>query len=128
MIEIAGLTKRYGPTTAVDGLTFTAEPGVITGFLGPNGAGKSTTMRLVLGLDRPDAGLALVNGQPYSSYRQPLHQLGALLEAQSTHPGRTAYRHLLWLAQTHGIGRPRIDEVLDLVGLDAVAGKRVGTF
>jgi len=128
VIEVTRLTKRYGSTTAVDELTFTALPGVITGFIGPNGAGKSTTMRLVLGLDRPDAGHARVNGERYASYGRPLHQLGALLEAQSTHPGRTAYRHLLWLAQTHGIKRSRIDEVLALAGLGSVAHKRVGTF
>ncbi|MCI0688932.1 MAG: ATP-binding cassette domain-containing protein, partial [Sporichthyaceae bacterium] len=128
MIEIRELTKRYGPTVAVESLTCTVKPGLITGFLGPNGAGKSTTMRLILGLDRADAGVALIGGTPYWAHRQPLHQLGALLEARSAHPGRTAYHHLLWLAQTHGIGRRRIGEVLGLVGLEDVAHRRVKTF
>lgn len=128
VIETFELTKRYGSATAVDALTLTAKPGLVTGFLGPNGAGKSTTMRLVLGLDRPDAGRALVAGRPYQSYRRPLGELGALLEASSVHPGRTAYHHLLWLAQTHRIGTRRIAEVLDLVGLSDVARRRVGTF
>jgi ABC-2 type transport system ATP-binding protein len=128
VIEIAGLSKRYGSTVAVDSLTFQVKPGRVTGFLGPNGAGKSTTLRLVLGLDRPDAGTALVGGRPYRSHRQPLHQVGALLETRSTHPGRSAYHHLLWLAQTHGIGRQRIDEMLDQVGLTSVARRRVGNF
>ena len=128
MIELAALSKRYGPTVAVDGVTFQVRPGQVTGFLGPNGAGKSTTMRLILGLDRPTAGTVLVGGRPYRSYPRPLHQVGALLETRAAHPGRTGYHHLLWLAQTHGIGRRRIDEVLDLVGLTAVAGRRVGTF
>lgn len=128
MIEIAKLTKRYGSTLAVDALTFTVPAGRVTGFLGPNGAGKSTTMRLILGLDRPDAGTALVGGEPYRAHRRPLHRVGALLETRGAHPGRTAYHHLLWLAQTHGIGRRRIDEVLELVGLTTVAGRRVHTF
>lgn len=122
------MSKRYGPTVAVESLTFSVKPGLVTGFLGPNGAGKSTTMRLVLGLDRADAGVALVRGAPYGAHRRPLHQLGALLEARSAHPGRTAHHHLLWLAQTHGIDRRRIGEVLDLVGLEAVAHRRVKTF
>ncbi|HEY7488540.1 MAG TPA: ATP-binding cassette domain-containing protein [Streptosporangiaceae bacterium] len=128
MIELTGLTKRYGTTTAVDSLTFTAKPGDITGFAGPNGAGKSTTMRLVLGLDRPGAGRALVDGRPYRSYRRPLHVLGALLEAKSTHPGRTARDHLAWLAATHGIGSGRVTEVLRLAGLADVARRRVGSY
>jgi len=128
VIEVRELTKRYGPTVAVDSLTFTAKPGLITGFLGPNGAGKSTTMRLILGLDRAAAGTALVGGRPYASYRYPLYEVGALLEARSTHPGRTAHQHLRWLTQAHGIGRPRIEEVLNLAGLSTVAGKRVGGF
>lgn len=128
VIETTNLTKRYGSTTAVDALTFTAKPGLVTGFLGPNGAGKSTTMRVILGLDRPDAGRALVAGRPYQSYARPLHELGALLEAGSVHPGRTGYHHLLWLAQTHGIGKRRITEVLELVGLSDVGGRRVGTY
>jgi ABC-2 type transport system ATP-binding protein len=128
VIEIRELTKRYGPTVAVDALTFSVKPGLVTGFLGPNGAGKSTTMRLILGLDRADAGVALVGGAPYRAHRRPLYELGALLEARSAHPGRTAYHHLLWLAQTHGIGKARIREVLGLVGLVTVAHRRVKTF
>ena len=128
MIEIHELTKRYGSTVAVESLTFSVKPGLITGFLGPNGAGKSTTMRLILGLDRADAGAALIGGAPYQAHRRPLHQIGALLEARSAHPGRSAYHHLLWLAQTQGIDRRRIDEVLDLVGLQDVAHRRVKSF
>ncbi|HET9103680.1 MAG TPA: ATP-binding cassette domain-containing protein [Solirubrobacteraceae bacterium] len=128
MIEVEGLTKRYGDKLAVDDLSFTVKPGVVTGFLGPNGAGKSTTMRLILGLDRPDAGTALVNGKPYRDHVAPLHQLGSLLEARSVHAGRSAANHLLALAQTHGIGRARVQELIDLVGLHDVAGKRAGGF
>jgi ABC-2 type transport system ATP-binding protein len=128
VIEVHDLTKRYGSTTAVDSLTFTTKPGLVTGFLGPNGAGKSTTMRLVLGLDRLDGGHALVGGRPYRSHPRPMRQLGALLEAGSVHPGRTAYHHLLWLAQTHRIGKARIADVLDQVGLTDVARKRVAAF
>jgi ABC-2 type transport system ATP-binding protein len=128
VIEIVELTKRYGSITAIDSLTFATKPGVVTGFLGPNGAGKSTTMRLVLGLDRPDAGRALVNGRPYRSYSQPLHELGGLLEVGGVHPGRTAYHHLKWMAQTHGIGEERIGKVLELVGIADAARRRVGTF
>ena len=105
MIEANGLTKRYGDKVAVRDLTFTVRPGVVTGFLGPNGSGKSTTMRLILGLDAPDAGRATVNGKPYRDHPAPLHEVGALLEARSVHTGRSAYNHLLALAQTHGIGR-----------------------
>jgi ABC-2 type transport system ATP-binding protein len=128
MIEVQGLTKRYGTVTAVDSLSFIVNPGQVTGFLGPNGAGKSTTIRLILGLDRPAAGTARVNGRPYQSYRHPLFEVGALLEAQATHPGRTAWHHLLWLSQTHGIRRQRVSEVLALTGLAEVARKRVGGF
>jgi ABC-2 type transport system ATP-binding protein len=128
MIEIRQLTKRYGPKTAVDRRDFTAEPGPVTGFLGPNGAGKSTTMRMVIGLDAPTGGSATVNGRRYAEHASPLHEIGALLEARSVHPGRSAYSHLLGLARTHGIPRRRIEEVLDLAGLTAVAGKRVGAF
>jgi ABC-2 type transport system ATP-binding protein len=128
MIEIRQLTKRYGPKTAVDRLDFTAKPGQVTGFLGPNGAGKSTTMRMVIGLDAPTGGSATVNGRRYAEHASPLHEIGALLEARSVHPGRSAYSHLLGLARTHGIPRRRIEEVLDLAGLTAVAGKRVGAF
>jgi ABC-2 type transport system ATP-binding protein len=128
MIEIEHLTKRYGKKTAVDDLTFTVKPGVVTGFLGPNGAGKSTTMRAVVGLDAPTGGLARVNGKHYSEFRSPLTEVGALLEAKSVHAGRSAYKHLLALARTHGIPERRVTEVIDLVGLHDVAGKRVGGF
>ncbi len=128
MIEASGLTKDYGAKRAVDGLTFTVRPGVVTGFLGPNGSGKSTTMRLVLGLDAPTAGTAIVNGKRYRDFSAPLHEVGALLEARSVHTGRSAYHHLLALAQTHGIGKSRVTELVDLVGLHDVAGKRAGEF
>lgn len=128
MIEATGLTKDYGKKRAVDGLSFTVRPGVVTGFLGPNGSGKSTTMRLILGLDRPTAGDVLVNGKHYRDHSAPLHEVGALLEARSIHTGRSAYNHLLALAQTHGIGRKRVDELVDLVGLHDVARKRAGQF
>src|SRR4051812_9047051 len=128
MIKAEGLTKRYGEKTAVDGLTFTVEPGTVTGFLGPNGAGKSTTMRMILGLDRPAEGSVTVNGRSYAEHRAPLHEVGALLEAKAIHTGRTAYNHLLALAATTGIPRRRVDEVIDLVGLQEVARKRAGGF
>jgi len=128
VIEVDGLTKDYGQTRAVDGLTFTVRPGIVTGFLGPNGAGKSTTMRLALGLDRPTAGSVAVNGKPYREYAAPLHEVGALLEARSVHTGRSAYHHLLALAQTHGIAKNRVDQLIDLVGLHGVARKRAGEF
>lgn len=128
MIEAFGLTKRYGDKVAVDDLSFTVQPGVVTGFLGPNGAGKSTTMRMLLGLDRPTSGSATINGRPYEQLRAPLCEVGALLEARAIHTGRSARNHLLALAATHGIGRRRVDEVLDVVGLAHVAGKRVGGF
>src|SRR2546425_7637346 len=128
MIEAVGLTKRYGDRLAVDQLSFTVRPGVVTGFLGPNGSGKSTTMRLILGLDRPTAGTATVNGRRYRDHPVPLHEVGALLEARSVHTGRSAYNHLLALAQTHGIPRRRVDELIDMVGLRAVAKKRAGQF
>jgi ABC-2 type transport system ATP-binding protein len=128
MIEASGLTKRYGHKTAVDDLTFTVKPGVVTGFLGPNGAGKSTTMRMILGLDSPSAGTVRVNGKAYREHTSPLHEVGALLEARSIHTGRSAFNHLLALAQTAGIPRRRVDEVVDLVGLREVAKKRAGTF
>ncbi|MBN6033970.1 ABC transporter ATP-binding protein [Amycolatopsis sp. 195334CR] len=127
-IEARGLTKRYGDKLAVDRLDFTIEPGRVTGFLGPNGAGKSTTMRLVLGLDSPTAGTVTVHGRRYAELPRPLHTVGALLDARAVHPGRTAVQHLRALAQTAGIGRARVDEVLALVGLSNVAGKRAGTF
>ena len=128
MIEVKDLVKRYGETIAVDHLSFTVEPGRITGFLGPNGAGKSTTMRLILGLDRPTAGTALIDGKPYRALPDPLRYVGALLEARAVHPGRTAFNHLLYLAQTQGVPKARINEVLDLVGLSAVAKKRTKGF
>ncbi|HUY71148.1 MAG TPA: ATP-binding cassette domain-containing protein [Gaiellaceae bacterium] len=128
MIEAQGLTKDYGDKRAVDGLSFTVQPGMVTGFLGPNGSGKSTTMRLILGLDSPTAGEVTVNGKPYRDHAAPLHEVGALLEARSVHTGRTAYKHLLALAQTHGLPRSRVDEMVELVGLQDVAKKRAGTF
>ncbi len=128
MIEAKGLTKDYGEKRAVDGLTFTVLPGTVTGFLGPNGSGKSTTMRLILGLDSPTAGTVTVNGKRYRDYPAPLHEVGALLEARAVHTGRSAYNHLLALAQTHGIPRGRVDEMIDRVGLQEVARKRVGQF
>jgi ABC-2 type transport system ATP-binding protein len=128
MIEAHGLTKRYGDKTAVDGLTFTVRPGVVTGFLGPNGAGKSTTMRLILGLDAPTSGSVTVNGRPYREHAAPLREVGALLDARSVHPARSAYHHLLALAQTCGIPRSRVDEVVEAVGLGGVARKRAGGF
>ncbi|HEV7205495.1 MAG TPA: ATP-binding cassette domain-containing protein [Jatrophihabitans sp.] len=128
MIEAVGLTKVYGDKKAVDDLTFDVRPGVVTGFLGPNGAGKSTTMRLLLGLDRPDAGSALINGRRYADYPAPLREVGALLEARAVHTGRSARNHLLAMAATHGIPRSRVDEVLRLVGLDGVGRKRAGGF
>ncbi|MCW2947199.1 MAG: transporter related [Actinoallomurus sp.] len=128
MIEARGLTKRYGDKTAVDDVSFTVHPGVVTGFLGPNGAGKSTTMRMILGLDRPSAGTVTVNGRRYDQHRAPLHEVGALLEAKAIHTGRTAHNHLLALAATTGIPRSRVEEVVDLVGLRSVARKRAGGF
>ena len=128
VIESVGLTKRYGAKVAVDGLSFVVQPGVVTGFLGPNGSGKSTTMRLLLGLDRPTAGTASINGRRYEQLKAPLCEVGALLEARAIHTGRSARNHLLALAATHGIGRRRVDDLLDLVGLTHVADKRAGTF
>jgi ABC-2 type transport system ATP-binding protein len=128
MIEAQNLTKHYGDKTAVDDLTFSVRPGVVTGFLGPNGSGKSTTMRLVLGLDRPSAGTVTVGGQAYRDFPAPLHEVGVLLEARSVHTGRSAYHHLLALAQTHGIPRSRVQELISLVGLDEVARRRAGQF
>jgi ABC-2 type transport system ATP-binding protein len=128
MIEAAGLTKRYGTVTAVEDLTFTVPAGQVTGFLGPNGAGKSTTMRLILGLDAPDSGTVTVGGRPYASYRRPLSRAGALLEAKAFHGGRTARSHLLCLADSNGIPRARVDEVLRLTGLAGAARRRAGGF
>jgi ABC-2 type transport system ATP-binding protein len=128
MIEAHQLTKRYGEKTAVDQLDFTVKPGSVTGFLGPNGAGKSTTMRMIIGLDAPTSGSVVVNGRRYAQHAAPLHEVGALLEAKSIHPGRTAFNHLLAQAYTHGIPRRRVDEVIELTGLQTVAGKRAGNF
>lgn len=128
MIEARGLTKRYGPKTAVDGISFTVQEGKVTGFLGPNGAGKSTTMRLIMGLDRPTAGGVTVNGKPYAQHRSPLTEVGALLDAKAVHTGRSAYNHLLAMAATHGIPTTRVNEVIEMTGLQSVAKKRVGGF
>jgi len=128
MIEVHELTKRYGAKTAVDSLTFTVKPGIVTGFLGPNGAGKSTTMRMILGLDQPTSGTATINGRPYAAHTAPLKQVGALLDAKAVHTGRSAYHHLLAMAATTGVPRTRVDEVIDLVGLHEVARKRAGAF
>jgi ABC-2 type transport system ATP-binding protein len=127
-IEVHGLRKRYGRTVAVDGVSFALAPGKVTGFVGPNGAGKSTTMRLVLGLDAPDEGVALVGGQPYRSLRNPLAQVGALLDSGSIHPARKGRDHLLWLAYTNGFTKNRVDEVLEQVGLTQVARRRAGGY
>jgi len=128
LIEVREVTKRFGTKTAVEDLSFTVEPGKVTGFLGPNGAGKSTTMRIILGLDRPQSGSATINGMPYSDLQDPLRTVGALLEAKSTHTGRSARNHLLFLAQTQGLPASRVGEMLELVGLAEVAGKRAGGF
>jgi ABC-2 type transport system ATP-binding protein len=128
MIEARELSKRYGSTVAVDRLSFEVRPGKVTGFLGPNGAGKSTTIRMILGLDAPTGGQTLVNGRPYGSLRHPLHEVGALLDANAAHGGRSARDHLLCVAQTNAIGRGRVAEVLELTGIASAAGKRVGGF
>jgi ABC-2 type transport system ATP-binding protein len=128
LIEVRNLTKRFGTKIAVDDLSFTVEPGRVTGFLGPNGAGKSTTMRLILGLDWPQGGTATIDGKPYRDLREPLRTVGALLEAKSVHNGRSARNHLLFLAQTQGLPSRRVDEVLELVGLTDVASTRAGSF
>jgi ABC-2 type transport system ATP-binding protein len=128
VIRLEGLTKRYGRTLALDGLTFEVRPGHVTGFLGPNGAGKSTTMRLILGLDAPTAGTVTLGGVAYRRMRRPLHDVGAMLEAAAVHPGRRARAHLVALARSNAIPVRRVDEVLGLVGLDTVADRRVGTF
>ncbi|AXT86626.1 multidrug ABC transporter ATP-binding protein [Aeromicrobium sp. A1-2] len=128
MIRVQGLTKTYGDKTAVNGIDFAVEPGRVTGFLAPNGAGKSTTMRMILGLDAPSSGAALVNGHRYTASPAPLREIGALLEAHAVHPGRSARDHLRWLAASNGIPTTRVGEVLELVGLDTVAGQRAGRF
>jgi ABC-2 type transport system ATP-binding protein len=128
VIEAKGLTKHYGDKLAVDQLSFEVRPGVVTGFLGPNGSGKSTTMRMIMGLDLPNAGDATVNGRHYHDLPWPMHEVGALLEAKAIHPGRTARNHLLMLAQANRIDRSRVDEVLEVVGLSEVANRRAGKF
>lgn len=128
MIEAHDLTKKYGDKVAVDRINFTVRPGIVTGFLGPNGAGKSTTMRMIIGLDRPTSGEVLVDGRPYAAHREPLKAVGALLEARAVHTSRSAYNHLLAMAATQGLGRSRVDEVIDFVGLGDVARKRAGGF
>jgi ABC-2 type transport system ATP-binding protein len=128
MIEVDRLSKRFGPVTAVDDLSFTVRPGRVTGFLGPNGAGKTTTMRVILGLDAPTSGRALVAGQRYDGLIRPLREVGSLLDATALHPGRTAWAHVLSIAQANGIGRPRVTDVLRLTGLEGVARRRVGGF
>lgn len=128
MITAQSLTKRYGKKIAVDGINFVVEPGKVTGFLGPNGAGKSTTMRMIVGLDNPTCGIAQVNGRNYQDLRSPLREVGVLLDARATHKHRTAYKHLLAIAATHGISAARVHEVIELAGLESVAHKRVGGF
>src|SRR5262245_44643506 len=127
-IEVIGLRKRYGRTVAVDGLSFRVEPGQITGFVGPNGAGKSTTIRVILDLDAPSDGVALIGGRRYRTLRTPLREVGARLDAGAVQPGRRARDHLLWMAYSNGLPRGRVDEVLDLVGLTSAARRRTGTF
>src|SRR3984957_18101922 len=128
MIDVEHVTKRYGDRLAVDDLTFQVKPGIVTGFLGPNGAGKSTTMRVILGLDAPTSGHSTVNGKSYRNLTAPLHEIGAMLEARAIHTGRSAYNHLLAMAQTHGISRRRGSEGIDVVGLTEVAHQRAGSF
>lgn len=128
MIEARGLTKRFGPKHAVDGITFSVRPGQVTGFLGPNGAGKSTTMRMIMALNKPSAGEVTVNGKPYAQLRAPLHEVGALLDAKAMHPGRSAYAHLSAMAATHGIPHRRVYDVIEMTGLGAVAKQRAGRF
>ncbi|GAA2118608.1 ABC transporter ATP-binding protein [Actinomadura napierensis] len=127
-IEVSGLRKRFGPTTALDGMTFTVRPSRVTGFVGPNGAGKSTTMRVIVGLDAPDAGTALIGGRPYRSLRHPLTLVGSLLDAAAVQPSRSARDHLLWLARSQGLAAGRVDEVIGKVGLERVARRRAGGF
>jgi ABC-2 type transport system ATP-binding protein len=127
-IEVSALRKRFGPTVALDGMTFTVSPGRVTGFIGPNGAGKSTTMRVILGLDKPDDGTALIGGRPYVSLQDPLTQVGALLDAAALQPSRTGHNHLLWLAHSQGLGARRVDEVIAQVGLQAAARRKAGGY
>jgi ABC-2 type transport system ATP-binding protein len=128
IIEVTGLRKRFGPTLALDGMTFTVVPGQVTGFAGPNGAGKSTTMRVILGLDFPDAGQALVGGRPYRSLRHPLRQLGSLLDASALQPSRSGRNHLLWLAHSQGLAASRVDEVIERAGLGLAARRKAGGY
>jgi ABC-2 type transport system ATP-binding protein len=125
MIRVQGLTKRYGDVVAVDDLSFDVQPGLVTGFLGPNGAGKSTTMRMMLGLDRPTSGTALINGRPFAALAEPLREVGALLDPGSVHPGRTGRRHLQVAARTNGVAKRRVDEVIEQVGLGSTARRRI---
>jgi ABC-2 type transport system ATP-binding protein len=127
-IEVSGLRKRFGPVTALDGMTFTVRPGSVTGFIGPNGAGKSTTMRVILGLDTPDAGTALIGGQRYRALRHPLTLVGSLLDASALQPGRSARGHLLWLARSQGLAAARVDEVIGQAGLEQVARRKAGGY
>jgi ABC-2 type transport system ATP-binding protein len=127
-IEVSGLRKRFGPVLALDGMTFNVEPGQVTGFVGPNGAGKSTTMRVILGLDAPDAGTALIGGRRYQDLRSPLSHLGALLDAGALQPSRSARNHLLWLAHSQGLGAKRVDEVIGQAGLEAAARRKAGGY
>jgi ABC-2 type transport system ATP-binding protein len=127
-VEVDGLRKRFGPALALDGMTFTVQPGQVTGFVGPNGAGKSTTMRVILGLDAPDQGWALIGGRPYASLRHPLHHVGALLDAGALQPSRSARHHLLWLAHSQGLGAGRVDEVIGLTGLTSVTRRKAGGY
>ena len=127
-IEVTGLRKRFGPTLALDGMTFTVQPGQVTGFVGPNGAGKSTTMRVILGLDAADEGTALVGGRPYRSLRHPLSHVGALLDAAALQPSRSARNHLLWLAHSQGLGARRVDEVIEQAGLQSAARRKAGGY
>src|SRR5579875_2791635 len=127
-IEVSGLHKRFGPTVALDGRSFTVEAGRVTGFVGPNGAGKSTTMRVILGLDAPDRGHALVGGRAYASLHRPLSHVGSLLDAAALQPSRSGRNHLLWLAHSQGLGGPRADEVLELTGLASVARRKAGGY
>jgi ABC-2 type transport system ATP-binding protein len=127
-IEVAGVRKRFGPTVALDGMTFTVQPGQVTGFVGPNGAGKSTTMRVILGLDTADQGSALIGGQPYASLRHPLSHVGALLDASALQPSRSARNHLLWLAHSQGLGAQRVDQVIETAGLQSAVRRKAGGF
>src|SRR6201993_3112145 len=127
-IEVTGLRKRFGPIVALDGMTFTVQPGTVTGFVGPNGAGKSTTMRVIIGLDAPDEGSALVGGRPYRGLPRPLNRVGSLLDAGALQASRSARNHLLWLAHSQGLGARRVDAVIEQAGLERVARRRAGGY